>query len=111
MNQYIPRANINHYLGLLQGNLTAQGRTSITKLLIAEEDKLAHDLEHFEFAESKAAESRDRVNRIRLLRASFCEGSSERADADRLLENAEGIHELIERFCHQFRSRLNPPPL
>ena len=108
MDRYVARANIDHYLGLLDNaDLPAQNRSTVTNLRVAEEDKLAHDLEQFEFAESKVAESRDRVERLRRLRAAFIEGSSERQQADRLLRNAEGIHDLIEQFCHHLRARVN----
>jgi len=46
MDRYIGRANIDHYLSLLNGSdLMPQSRSTITKLLIAEEDKLSHDLD------------------------------------------------------------------
>ncbi|HTO62202.1 MAG TPA: hypothetical protein VMM15_13215 [Bradyrhizobium sp.] len=108
MDRYIGRANIDHYLSLLNGSdLMPQSRSTITKLLIAEEDKLSHDLEHLEFAETRAADSRDRVNHVRKLREAFVEGSTDRAHADRLLTNVEAIHDVIEQFCRQMRQTIN----
>jgi hypothetical protein len=57
VDQYVARANINHYLSLLNSGaeLSHQNSGTITKLLLAEEDKLGHDLEQLEFAETRAA--------------------------------------------------------
>ncbi|CCE12136.1 conserved hypothetical protein [Bradyrhizobium sp. STM 3843] len=108
MHRYVAQANIDHYLSLLHGgDLTADNRSTITQLLLGEEDKLSRDLEHLEFAESRAAESRDRVNRLRKLRDAFEEGSPDRAQADRVLANVEAIHKLMEQFCHHMRQRVN----
>ncbi|WP_298883916.1 hypothetical protein [uncultured Bradyrhizobium sp.] len=108
MYRYVARANVDHYLGLLQiDDILPHNRSVITKLLVEEEDKLGHDLERLEFAETRAAASRDRMNRQRNLRDSFIDGSSERAQADRLLVNLEALHQLLDGFCHQMRHRVN----
>ena len=108
MDGYIARANIDHYITLLNGgDLTLQNRSTITKLLIAEEDKLSHDLEHLEFAEIRAAKSQHRVGYFRKLRDSFVEGSTERAHADGVLENFEVTHSLMVQFCHRLREKVN----
>jgi Spy/CpxP family protein refolding chaperone len=108
MDRYVARANIDHYLSLLNGSdLAPHNRSTITKLLIAEEDKLGRDLEHLEFAEARAAKSRDRLNYFRKLREAFAEGSPDRARADSLLKNMEAIHKLWEQFCQEMRERLN----
>ncbi len=60
MHRYIARANIDHYLHVLNStDLTAQNRETVTKLLLGEEDRLSHDLEQLQFAEagSSGAES------------------------------------------------------
>jgi hypothetical protein len=104
---YVARANIDHYLGLLdKHDVPVANRATIIKLLITEEDKLGHELEQIEFAESKAAMGRDRVNRLRNLRNSFIAGSTERVLADRLLSNFEAIQHLLEHFCRSKRDRL-----
>ena len=55
MHRYIARANIDHYLSVLSSSdLTPQNRDTVTKLLIGEEDRLGHDLEHLQFAEDRA---------------------------------------------------------
>ncbi len=108
MNRFIARANIDHYLSILYGSdLTPSNRSTITKLLVAEEDKLGHDLEHLEFAETRTAKSRDRVNHFRKLRDSFVEGSSDRTRADGVLANFEAIHDAMEQFCRHMRERVN----
>ena len=107
MHRYVVRTNIDHYIGLLNGNdLASQNRSTITKLLIAEEDKLSHDLEHLEFAESRAANGRDRVIRLKTLRESFAFGSREREQADRLLVNVENLQTMLEDFCHLLREKV-----
>jgi hypothetical protein len=112
MERFIARANIDHYTNLLNGSdLLHPNRTVITKMLIAEEDKLGHDLAQLEFAESRTARCRDRVNHARKLRDGFPDGSAERARADKVLENFQAIHELFERFCHHLRERTHSPDL
>jgi hypothetical protein len=108
MDQYVARANIDHYLSLLNGAyLSSQNSGTITRLLLAEEDKLGHDLEQLEFAEARAAKSRESVNHFRNLRDAFAEGSADRANADKMLAKFEAIHELLEQFCRHMRCRAN----
>jgi two-component system, NarL family, nitrate/nitrite response regulator NarL len=108
MDDFIARANIDHFLGLLnRTDLTPHNRGAITKLLIAEEDKLGRDLESLQFAEARTATSRERVNRFRKLRDSFVEGSSHRAHADGVLTNFEAIQNVMERFCRLMRETVN----
>ena len=108
MDQYVARANIDHYLSLLNGAyLSSRNSGTVTKLLLAEEDKLGHDLEHLEFAEARAAKSRDRVEHFRRLRDAFAEGSTDRAQADSMLAKFQAIHELMEQFCQRMRGRVN----
>ena len=104
MHRYIARTNVDNYLSLLGSDgLTPQDRTVITKLLITEEDRLSHDLEHLGFAEIRAAKGRERVKQVRNSRENS--GTSEREQVDRLLTNLENIQTLLEDFCHQFRAR------
>ncbi|MBR0775848.1 hypothetical protein JQ543_11945 [Bradyrhizobium diazoefficiens] len=105
---YVARANIDHYLDLLRDHdVPATNRATIIKLLVAEEDKLGHALEQIEFAEDRAAMGRARVDRQRNLRDSFIFGSTERAQADRLLANLEAIQHLLDHFCRSKRDRRN----
>ncbi|MDA9431062.1 hypothetical protein [Bradyrhizobium sp. CCBAU 51627] len=108
MHRYVARANVDHYIGLLNGSeFTPHNRSAIIKMLVAEEDQLSHDLEHLEFAESRAANGRDRVNHVRNLRERFSFGTAEREQADRLLANVENLQTLLEDFCHRLRERIN----
>ncbi|MDE1936664.1 hypothetical protein [Bradyrhizobium sp.] len=107
MDNYIARANIDHYLDLLGDDDIPPGKRSmVTKLLIEEEDKLSRDLEQLEFAEGKAAICRNRVTRQRRLRDGFVEGSVSRTQADRLLVNFELVLTHVEGFCGHLRRRL-----
>ena len=100
MNNFIARANIEHYLDLLnKSDAAAQDLSVVTKLLIQEEDKLSRDLEQLEFAESKVAACRDRVDGQRRLRNKFLDGSPERVQAERLLTNSIATLQLIGGFC------------
>ncbi|MGC0326238.1 hypothetical protein ABIG06_006867 [Bradyrhizobium sp. USDA 326] len=108
MHRYVARANVDHYIQLLNGSdLAPHDRSTVTKMLITEEDKLSHDLEHLEFAEHRAANGRARVNHVRSLREGFSFGTSEREQADRLLVNIENLQTLLEDFCHRLRERIN----
>jgi hypothetical protein len=108
MEQFIARTNVDHYVSLLNGSDPAHpNRAVITRMLIAEEDKLAHSLEELDFAESRTAQSWDRVNHARKLRDGYAEGSAERASADKRLDSFEAIHRLFEGFCQQLRAAVN----
>ena len=108
MDGYVTRANIDRYLSLLNGSdLSPRNRGTITKLLIEEENKLGHDLEHLEFAEARTVKARDQVEHFRKLRDGFVEGSTDRAHADKVLANFEDTHTLMVRFCHHMRERVN----
>ena len=110
MHRFIARANVDHFIGLLNGSdLTTDKRTDITKLLIAELDKFAHDLEHLEFAEKKAAEGRERVNHVRGIRNGHPFGTTEREQAERLLVSCENLQTVLEDFCHRLRGKINAP--
>lgn len=108
MDRFIAQANVDHFVSLLNGSdLTPRNRDTVVRLLIAEEDKLGHGLEQLEFAESRTAQSWDRLNYARKLRDGLVEGSTDRQRADVRLENFEAIHELFEQFCHQLRVRVS----
>lgn len=101
------RANIDHYLGILSGtDLTSQNREMVIKLLIGEEDRFSHDLEELAFAEERAARSRDRVTYFRRLRDGFPDGSTDRAQAEKVLANFEATHQLVVQFCHRIREKV-----
>ncbi|UVO40331.1 hypothetical protein KUL72_04960 [Bradyrhizobium arachidis] len=107
MHRFIAKANVDHFIGLLNdSDLTADKRTNITKLLIAELDKLTHDLEHLEFAETRAAECRDRLHRIRDQRNGHAFGTTEREQAERLLVSCENLQTVLEDFCHRLREKV-----
>lgn len=108
MQRFVAKANVDHYIGLLNGgDLTPDSRTAITRLLIAEEDKLAFDLEHLEFAEKRAAEGRDRVKRVMEMRNGHPFGTGAREEAERLLVNCENLQTALEDFCHRLRERIS----
>ncbi|MDH6262435.1 hypothetical protein [Bradyrhizobium sp. BR13661] len=110
MHRFVAQANVDHFIGHLTGSdLTPDKRTSITKLLIAELDKLAHDLEHLEFAEKRAAEGRTRVNQVRDMRDGHPFGTPQREQAERLLVNCENLQTVLEDFCHRLRAKINSP--
>ncbi|WP_439400069.1 hypothetical protein ACRQ5Q_41380 (plasmid) [Bradyrhizobium sp. PMVTL-01] len=107
MYRYVARANVDRYLALLNGSeLAPHSRTAITKMLISEEDKLSHDLEHLDFAERRAVEGRRRLNHVKNLRESFAFGTEERQQADKLLVNIENLQTLLEDLCHRLRDKI-----
>ena len=86
MDRFVARANIDHYLGLLNDpDLASEKRATVTKLLIREEDSLSHDLEQLEFAETRAADGRDRLHHLQSKLDSTPEGL--RSEAKRLIVN------------------------
>ena len=98
MHRFVARANIDHYLGILNSDvlLATETRAAIIKLLTAELDKLSHDLEQLEFAETRAANGRERLKRVRRLRDAA--DPAHRANAEQLVANIEAI-KLLEGFC------------
>lgn len=112
MNNYVARANIDHFLDLLRNpEVTTGSRSTITKLLLTEEDRLSHDQEQLQFAESKAAICRERADRQRRLMDSFEAGSDDWVTAERLLANFESLAQFVEDFRQQMRRRVNGSPL
>ncbi|SFH81206.1 hypothetical protein [Bradyrhizobium sp. Gha] len=108
MHRFVAKANVDHYIGLLnRSDLAPDHRMHVTKLLIEEEDKLSHDLEHLEFAERKAANGRDHVHHVRTARDGFAFGSADRELAERLLVNCENLQTVLEDFCHRLRAKIN----
>lgn len=107
MDEFVARANINHFLGLLDDTDLAPGRRGvITKLLIEEENKLGRDLEQLGFAEARAAEGRERLDRLRQTLERGVAGP-DRAFTERLIANAETTQRLLEKVCLQMRQNLN----
>jgi len=98
MHRFVARANVDHYLSILNSDviLGAEKRAAIVKLLIEEEDKLSHDLEQLEFAETRAANGRERLKRVRRLHDAA--DPAHRANAEQLVANIEAIKPL-EGFC------------
>lgn len=114
MYLYIARANIDHYISILNtdGLLTCDSIT-IIKLLAAEIDKLCDDLdlEQIEFVESRTASGRDRVNSVQTLRDSYAVGTVEREQADQLLRHLENVQTLLEYSCRRMREKTSSRPL
>ena len=111
-DRYIAQANMDHYLSLLNSaDLSEKNRDTIMKLLLATEDMLSHDLEQLEFAERRAANGRNRVTYLTILRNSFVAGSVDREQADKLLANFEAIQRQLEAFCHRMREKVNSRPM
>jgi hypothetical protein len=105
---FVAKSNVDHYIGLLNDNdLTSNQRTVITKLLIVEEDKLAFDLDHLEFAETRAAQGRERLIRLRNKRNGHPVGTIEREQAEGLLISCENLQTALEDFCHRLRAQVN----
>ena len=108
MENYVARANVDHFLEMLKkDDLPAHNRSSIIKLMIDEETKLGHDREQLEFAEMRAAACRDHADRQRRLVNSLDPSTSDWAQAKRLLVNFESLAQIVEFFCKQMRSRVD----
>lgn len=64
MDQFVARADIDHYLNLLRKtDASAEDRSAINKLLIKELNKLGRNATQLEFAEARAA-TRRRFNQM-----------------------------------------------
>lgn len=112
MDLFVARANIDRYLDLLHtGNSSTQDRSVLNKLLIEEENKLGRDLEQLDFAEGRVASYRQRFNQICHWRDGFVDGSSERSQADRVVESFETTLQMMESFCGKMRAKVNASSL
>ena len=107
MHRFVAKANVDHFIGLLSSSdLTPNKRRDITALLVAELDKLAHDLEHLDFAEKKVAEGREKVSGVRNMCNSHRFGTTERQQAENLLVACENLQTVLEDFCHRLRVKV-----
>ena len=103
---FVARANIDHFLDLLnEDDLSSERRAVIIKLLIAEGDRLSHDLEQLQFAEGRAAKGRDRLNHLRQLLAGA--NQADRARAERRIADAEILQDALDGFCERLRMKVN----
>jgi hypothetical protein len=91
MQRFVARENINHYIGILNSDILVapEKRETIIKLLVAELDNLNHYAEQLEFAESRAAKGRDRLDRVRAL--SDAAEPKDRANAKLLAANVKEV--------------------
>ena len=98
MHRFVARANSDNYISLLNADvlLNPDKRSTIIKLLIAEEDKLSHDVEQLEFAQTRAANGRERLKQVRHLRDNATPAI--RDNAERLVANVEATQQLVEDF-------------
>ena len=108
MDTFIACANVDHYLSVLNStDLSPKNRAMVIKLLVAEEDKLSHDLEQLQFAESRLVRSRERVNHLTKLRDGFADGSKDRANAEKVLATFEVTHQLTVQFYQRMRQKAD----
>jgi hypothetical protein len=105
MDGFIARANIDHYLALLNGHMASENRAMTVKLLIAEEDRMGHGWEQLEFAETRAARARNLLNELRSMLNN--DQSSNRPLLEKVVANAEAIQNLLDGFCRHLRERAN----
>ena len=98
------RANIDRYLELLNDpDLSTERRAIIVKLLIEEQDKLSPNQEQLQFAESRLANGRDRLDQLRAKRDG---GTVDPARADHLIATFEITQRLLEHFCDQLFAKV-----
>ena len=67
--------------------------------------KPGHNLDNITFAESKLAESRDRLQKFRDLQVSFFAGQAERELAAIIIDEIEKLHQVLDQLCRRLRGR------
>ena len=108
MEKFIARQNIDHYLWLLSNSDLPDGqRNTINRLLVEEEDKLAHSLEQLEFVEQKLTGYRNHMNGLQRWRDGFEDGSSEWVRAGKVLADFGDTLQLLENLSRRIREQLN----
>ncbi len=107
MHRFVARENIDHYLGILNSDvlLAPEKREAIINFLVAELEKLNHDPGQLEFAESRAATGRERLNQVKALRKAA--DPKHRANAEQLVANVEAVQKLLDAFCHRLRTEAS----
>lgn len=105
MDNFVARANIDHFLDLLQhDDISAERISAINKLLIEELNKLSRDNKQLEFLESRAA-------RYRLHFDHLCDwfpnGSADHIRAEMVLKTFEVTLLEMESFCIEIRKQVN----
>ncbi|WP_271618906.1 hypothetical protein [Bradyrhizobium sp. CCBAU 51745] len=80
MHRYVAHANVDHYLALLNGDALSPSHRA-TALLVAELDRMTHDRAQLEFAETRAANARQKLDHVRRLRDAFAFDTTEREQA------------------------------
>lgn len=103
MDKFVARANIDHYLGILNGaDLSVSDRATVIVLLNAEMDLLSQHTDQLSFAEEKLAKIRVQVDHQKNARDGFADGSQEREMANGRVKEMEAVCALLD----QFRRRL-----
>jgi hypothetical protein len=107
MENFIARANIDHYVELLvEHDMQPSERHVIRQLLIEEEGKLSYDPEQLEFLERKILVCRARLSHLRRACDRGDPNTSDRADVELALANLETTLALLEHFRGEMRSRI-----
>jgi hypothetical protein len=105
MPDFVCRANIDHYLELLNDpDLSTGKRATVVKLLIGEADKLSYYQDQLNFAESRAASGREWLAQLRCL--CDAEDPIDRAQTDRVIAAFETKQRLMDDFCHKLRTKV-----
>jgi hypothetical protein len=107
---FVCHANIDNYVSTLNSDilLSPDKRATIIELLITELEKLSHDLEQLEFAETRAANGRERLKQVRHLRDNAAPAIRE--NAERLVANVEAVQQLLEDSCRRLRAKVESSP-
>ena len=107
MDNFVARANIDHFLDLLQHDVLAERMSAINKLLIGEFNRLSRDNEQLEFAESRAARYRLHFDRLCDWREGFANGSADHIRAEMVLKTFEVTLLEMESLCIEMRKQVN----
>jgi hypothetical protein len=66
-----------------------------------------YDHDDLALAQKQLTQSRSRLTKFRALQNSLSAGSAERMQANRLVEEIEVLHRLIDQLCCQLRARTH----
>jgi hypothetical protein len=75
--------------------------------IMSARDRPDYDHDELELAQKQLAQSRSRLTKFRALQNSFSASSAERMQANRLVEEIEDLHRLIDQLCRQLRTRTH----
>ncbi len=104
MDNYITRANIDHFLSVIEDSHLDPGTRAVAvRLLRRQLDKLSVRPDQLEFAESKVTDGQVHLNKAKRMRDGLADPTA-RAEADGFVATLTKVQELLKACCERLRA-------